>query len=274
MSGFTIFWLVAMTLVPGARSDSGTSRRELEQCLGLLQYVAGDYAAAVSEQGNILDRSEYDEQLSLLQQVESALARAGGAKASTTRGRARALHQAASKREAPVRFVPKVNQLHAEIVRVFGLELAPTTIPSLVTGRILYQQSCVECHAEDGSAETARAKTLDPPPSSFLSEASRLRLSPYHVYNIATFGVPGTAMASFEALDEVERWDLGYYVVSLRHAGIDLGDSFADTPELSLRDLARATDTDLEKLLLEHSPEARVRQIARWRRVLPLRLGD
>lgn len=275
MSGFHCCWFLAGVLLHSAAPvPEATARRDIERSLGLLQYIAGDYPAAVSEQGTVLDRGEYAEQLQLLRDVQEALSAAAGSEAAATRDLARALHDAASRREVPSRFVPQVNRLHAEIVRVFAIELAPTTIPSLVTGRILYRQSCAECHAEDGSADTPRARTLSPRPASFVVPEVRHRLSPYHVYNIATFGVPGTAMASFEALDAVERWDLAFYVTSLRHVAAALESEPLDVPELTLRDLARATDADLERLLAEQPPEVRAQQIARWRRALPLRLGD
>src|SRR5438093_1180979 len=44
--------------------DPGASR-QLQRALGMLQYIVGDYVAAVTEDGKILDRSEYQEQIAL-----------------------------------------------------------------------------------------------------------------------------------------------------------------------------------------------------------------
>ena len=41
-------------------------------------------------------------------------------------------------------------------------------------------------------------------------------LSPFKLCNVLYFCIPGTAMASFDALSEEERWYLALYLFSLR----------------------------------------------------------
>ena len=41
----------------------------------------------------------------------------------------------------------------------------------------LYKENCVECHGVDGSANTARAKELKPPPSNFRDPSVMAALS-------------------------------------------------------------------------------------------------
>ncbi|MGH7858830.1 MAG: c-type cytochrome, partial [Candidatus Binatia bacterium] len=67
--------------------------------------------------------------------------------------------------------------------------------------------------------------------------------APYVFYNAITFGIDGTAMASFrEAFDEQERWDLAFYLWRFV-APEDLPDP-ADI-SVSLRDLATRSSGDL-----------------------------
>jgi high-affinity iron transporter len=65
------------------------------------------------------------------------------------------------------------------------------------------------------------------------------------VYNALTFGVPGTAMASFDALSPADRWSLAFYVFRLGHEGQQAGPPAA----MPLADLAIRTDHELKEAL-------------------------
>src|SRR5262249_13439866 len=52
------------------------------------------------------------------------------------------------------------------------------------------------------------------------------------------FGIPGTAMMPFASLGDVDRWDLAFYILGLRH----LGQPAAHPPAYSLPELANRTD--------------------------------
>ena len=73
-----------------------------------------------------------------------------------------------------------------------------------------------------GRAETRTRSAREPlnpgrPASRTRSGSASSR--PYRVYNTLTFGVPGTAMASFEILSPADRWNLAFYVFRLGHEG-------------------------------------------------------
>jgi high-affinity iron transporter len=246
---------------------------ELERALGLLQYVSSDYAAAVSEAGKLVSPEEFDEQLELLQVIVAALAKQPDTRVRPLAAAARRLQADASKHVPPSQFKPRAQKLYGDMIRLFEVSLAPRTVPSLATGRILYRQNCVQCHGEDGRAETPHAKTLEPQPRNFLGPEAGERLSPYQVFNVLTFGVPGTAMASFETLEEAERWDLAFYVLSLRHSCLVPANGTA-IPSPTLADLARVTDLDLQRRLQELPASERDALIARWRHAPPTTLGE
>src|SRR5207253_9613122 len=123
----------------------------------------------------------------------------------------------------------------------FELRTVPSQTPSLEQARALYAQSCLPCHGAAGDARTTRAAQLDPPPASFREPARLAALSPYRVYNTLTFGVPGTAMASFESLSTTERWALAFYVLRLGHEGEPAPGPVA----VSLAEQATRTDAEI-----------------------------
>jgi high-affinity iron transporter len=82
---------------------------------------------------------------------------------------------------------------------------------------------------------------LDPPPARFTDPQRLHGLSPYRAYNALTFGVSGTAMASFESLPPADRWNLAFYVFRLGHQGEPRRGPMARP----LADLAGRTDSEL-----------------------------
>lgn len=118
----------------------------------------------------------------------------------------------------------------------------PQKLPSRVQGERLYQANCAVCHGVDGSADTPIAKTLSPPPVDFQQAESMNPLMPVRVFHSLTYGEAGTAMPSFKALPEDDRWALAFYVFTLRHR-CDEGFEGAD-----LKTLATTSDNDLAAL--------------------------
>jgi high-affinity iron transporter len=269
-------WL-ALLLAWALQAGTGTAppappaTRDLERGLGLLQYVASDYEAAVDSAGRVRSRDEHAEQLRLLDDVEAALRPALAGRA--LQAELQRLQRDVAAHRPPAEVVPRLRRLHDRLVQVFGIHLAPRVMPSLAAGRRLYEQSCAECHGADGRAATPRARTLQPPPADLLAPALAATLSPYQAFTVVSFGVPGTAMASFEALEESERWSLAFWVLALRHRDVPRS---AEPPilYLGLEELARATDADLARRLQHLPAPRRAGEIARLRSALPLPPGD
>jgi len=55
-----------------------------------------------------------------------------------------------------------------------------------------------------------------PPPANFTDPERMAGLSPFKAFNTASFGVEGTAMASFAAFNEEQRWQVAFYIMALR----------------------------------------------------------
>ncbi len=210
---------------PGLAGATAGQEPELHRALGLLQYVLGDYAVAVDAEGNILNEEEFLEQNQILDEVGNILAPTNPVDTPAKRARGAALRQdledlqdAVAERRPPAEVSTAVRRLRDDLVATYALRLAPSQPPNLPRGAELFQQGCAACHGSDGRARTALALTLSPPPLDFGTPRLSETLSPYQVFNVMTFGVPGTAMPSFESLTEDERWDLAFHVMSLRHS--------------------------------------------------------
>jgi high-affinity iron transporter len=127
----------------------------------------------------------------------------------------------------------------------FGLRTTPAERPSLERAQRLYGEGCAPCHGARGDANTDRARELDPHPASFRDPERLGGLAPYRVYNALTFGVPGTAMASFDSLSPSDRWSLAFYVFRLGHEG----EAARPPVAMPLADLAIRTDRELTDAL-------------------------
>jgi high-affinity iron transporter len=227
---------------------------DAQRLVALLDYVAADYGGAVQD-GRVVSADEYAEQAhfiadarqiahELLRSADDPLLRQVDAVAAHVAAKAPAEQVAAACRAAR----------EAAMVR-FALPTAPLSRPRLDRARSLYAQGCAACHGEAGDARTPAAARLDPAPADFTDAARLDGLSPFRAYNAVTFGVPGTAMPSYEGLGADERWDLAFYVFRLGHQKTPP----ARAPSLPLADLSTRSDAELRAALKgggEPSPEA------------------
>lgn len=249
MRGAALRWLagasVILTSAVAARSARAEQRPHDDDALELvhlLEYVASDYPAAVRD-GKVVNDAEYREQLAMLDRAARIVARLARATPSAVAFPARlgSVRDAAAGKEPSARVAGAAASLRAASIAAFRLDLAPHETPQLDRGKALYLANCAPCHGLRGRADTAVARDLNPPPVSFVDGTVAEALSPARVAAIVRFGIAGTAMASFPTLDEAQRWDLGFYVMTLRHTPR----SARRTPRFALAELALLRDGDL-----------------------------
>src|ERR1041385_8397917 len=95
----------------------------------------------------------------------------------------------------------------------------PKQLPTLASGHTLYAENCAQCRGATGRGDGPGASSMSPktpPPANFTDPERMAGLSPFKAFNTASFGVEGTAMASFAAFSEEQRWQVAFYVMSLR----------------------------------------------------------
>ena len=219
----------------GLVEGEDAQQAEVHRALGLIEYVIGDYPDAVGGDGEILESTEYEEQRAILAEVRDILAPDSKRTVTMLRGastvrqpddlmmlRNMASVQRLVSRHAPSpEVVDALRALWSEVVEVYDLRLAPPEPPSLARGVELFGQACAACHGNDGRGDTPVAQRLEPRPSDLLEARFDETLSPARVFNAVTFGIPGTAMPSFQSLGETERWDLAFYVLALRQTDME-----------------------------------------------------
>jgi high-affinity iron transporter len=236
----------ACARAPETPTPTATDGGDAQRMVALLDYVGGDYGRAV-EDGKVVSEFEYEEQLRFVADAHKMAAGLLG----PTRTPDERVRPAIDKVESLVRAKANAQEVtqacraaREDVVVRFGLRTTPTERPSLARAETLYVENCAACHGAKGDADTARARELDPSPASFKDRERLNGLAPFRVYNALTFGVPGTAMASFDALPASDRWSLAFYVFRLGHEG-DREESVA----VPLADLAIRTDEELAQAL-------------------------
>lgn len=99
----------------------------------------------------------------------------------------------------------------------------PPAQPSVSRGAALYGPNCASCHGDSGRGDTALARTLSPRPVNFHDAEFMRSRTPVSLYTSITKGVLGSGMLAFDGkLSEQERWDVLFYVWSLRTTDDDL----------------------------------------------------
>ncbi len=222
----------------GPAEDGGAAQR----LVLLIDYVGGDYRLAVKD-GSVLAEDEYAEQVRFTKETGEMARRLlpGAPPGDPLTAKLDEMESLVARKADPEAVARACHEAHDLAVARFGLETRPLQRPSLTRAQALYAESCSVCHGASGDADTERAKSLDPAPASFRNPERLRDLSPYRVYNALTFGLPGTAMASFDTLSPQERWDLAFYVFRLGHAGAaaegPIGAAIADLASRSDREL-------------------------------------
>jgi high-affinity iron transporter len=202
---------------------------------GLLQYLDGDYPAAVASH----DASELAEQSGFAQEAYDTAVTLGPEAQPLLEGLA-AIRTRIEKAEDPDGVSRDCRALALKAIELGHLEQSPRRPPDLKLGEQVWAKNCAACHGADGAANTAVAQALKPPPASFHDEKVMGPLTPYKAFNITAFGVKGTAMQPFPALSDDERWAVAFHLFTLRQPACT-----GELRRVTLEQLATLTDTQL-----------------------------
>ena len=190
----------------------------------LLDYIAVDYASAVSE-GRVADEFEYREMVEFSDVVARQIAALPDTKDNQALiRRSDQLRALIANKEPAERVGRFARALAASLLTAYPVPLAPSQAPDLVRARTLFAQNCASCHGAAGSAPPAAMQALDPPPIDFTDIDRARQRSAFGLYQVITQGLEGTSMASFASLSDEDRWALAFHAGSIAFEDVAKGE--------------------------------------------------
>ncbi len=226
---------------------------DIDRILSLIDYIGGDYSNAVKD-GEIANEFEYQEMLDFSSATVDLWEKTAEKREETADfSKKFVLLRSIIESKGPVSEVENLaGELKGRIISAYDMKPYPANMPDYENGKELYVSNCSSCHGLSGRPDDAFSKILNPPPTDFTDPDINLGLSPFKVYNTTTFGIQGTAMNSFEeVLDEKQKWDVAFYVLSLGYPDIPSG---GGTSRLTMENISHDVRR-LENLALASNAE-------------------
>ena len=192
-----------------------------KQLLALIDYIGGDYRNAV-QAGKIINQDEYQEMIEFSARSLELFDQLKAGEGRDSAGIEKELHAVAShiKEKSGEDVVPHlVQQMKDRLIATYKIVTHPKVLPNLEAAKAVYAQNCAECHGEIGRGDGPAAVKMqpkEPKPANFLDAELMNGLSAFKAFNTTSFGIQGTGMPNFSALGEEERWQVAFYVMSLR----------------------------------------------------------
>jgi high-affinity iron transporter len=250
---------------------------EAKRVVALIDYIGGDYRNAV-QGGKIVNPDEYQEMsefaarsLELFRQIQSAEGDKAGIQKELN---ALAAH---IKNKTGDDAVPELaQQIKDRLIKTYNIVTYPKALPNYPSARAIYLENCAQCHGDSGKGDGPGRESMNPktpPPANFTDAEFMAGLSPFKVYNTTTFGIDNTAMASFAALPDDQRWQLAFYVMALRFSAeaASTGEAWlkGKTPPAdltSIATLATSSDDELAGKIKKSLPGAPVNEVLAYLR--------
>ncbi|MGH7886662.1 MAG: c-type cytochrome, partial [Candidatus Binatia bacterium] len=190
---------------------------QAKKLIALLDYLGSDYKNAVRD-GQVLSKDEYEEMqefskrgLELFNQLKQI---DKGDKAGVESLVENLARQVGAKAE-PKLVAELAKSAKDKLLAAYKIVPYPRKLPSFATGKKLYDDNCAQCHGATGKGDGPGRASMNPKtplPANFTDPERIGGLSPFKAFNAASFGIEGTAMASFAALSEEQRWQVAFYV--------------------------------------------------------------
>ena len=249
-------------------ASTAYAENEARRLVALLDYLGSDYKNAVRD-GKIANQDEFAEMqefsrrtLELLKQLKEAdKADKAGIEPSL-----KSLANQIENKADPKAVAELANTAKQKLIATYNIVPYPKQLPTLASGQAIYLENCAQCHGEAGKGDGPSRATMNPKtpvPANFTDAEFMAGLSPFKAFNAVSFGVENTAMASFAALSEEERWQVAFYIFSLRFsadsakAGASLWQPKNVPGDLtSIATLATNADEELLEKLKPHTTQA------------------
>ena len=208
-------WLAAALALAASLASAATPAEQARTVVHLLDYVAVDYPEFVRD-GKVVDEAEYQEQREFAGRAIELLRQLPAPGQAAVVGQARTLLQRIEAKAPGAEVAVLANGVRSDVIRVYGLVVAPRQPPDLQRAASLFAGQCTACHGAQGRGDGAAARGMNPAPSDFHDQARMNVRSIYGLYNTITLGVGGTPMRAFGELSDADRWALAFFVSAMR----------------------------------------------------------
>jgi high-affinity iron transporter len=249
-----------LTLTSSAALAQDAPRR----LVALLDYLGGDYKNAV-QSGKVINQEEYREMKEFSLRSVDLARQLKPPEKGDIEPLVKKLANLIDQKQDEKAVGELARGIKEKLITDFGIVTHPRSLPSWQAGKMIFNQNCAQCHGETGKGDGPGRATMnpkEPPPSDFTDSNLMDGLSPFKAFNVASFGVEGTAMPNFSALTEEERWQAAFYILSLRFtaeeaergAGL-IRSTEIPTELLQVSTLSNVTDAALRDKLKTFSPK-------------------
>ncbi|WP_069660025.1 cytochrome c/FTR1 family iron permease [Arcticibacter eurypsychrophilus] len=259
---FTFFTALLLWVSSPSFAQTESNENEIRTLVTLLDYVAKDYAGAVTN-GKIINETEYLEITEFTKNciiLQNKIKQKVNKPAFSSLGNElRHLLKLVQNKASTESIAYLSRQIKEQILAMGLMKLSPKNWPSLKSGMVIYNKNCVSCHGTIGGGDGALAANLSPKPTNFQDNEAMSNLSPLQAYNIIKLGLDGTPMRSFNELSEAELWDVSFYLMSLRHKGTKTKKDFLKVPGIDR--VSRLTDKELNTYLTKQNFKISLAQV-------------
>ncbi len=188
---------------------------DVMRVLHMLDYIGVDYPEFVRD-GKVLDALEYEEQQNFAAAIIERLQTLPPQPAQADLlADAKALRAAIDRKASGSEIQRITGELAAAVGTAYPVPQAPRRPPDVAQAKALFDAQCTACHGTQGRGDGVLAAGQEPAPTNFHELARQQQRSVFGLYNVISNGVVDTAMPSFAALPETQRWALAFYVGQL-----------------------------------------------------------
>ena len=212
-------WLPILIFVFIASPAFG--QEQAKKLIALLDYLGSDYKNAVQD-GKVLNQDEYTEMQEFSKRIAELTAQLReldkGDKAGID-AEVKSLTAQVERKADPKVIADLAKGTKDKLLAAYQIVPYPRRLPALADGKKLYDDNCTQCHGATGKGDGPGRESMNPKtplPANFTDPERIGGLSPFKAFNTTSFGIEGTAMASFAALSEEQRWQVSFYVLTLR----------------------------------------------------------
>ena len=196
-------------------------QEQAKKLIALLDYLGSDYKNAVMD-GKVLSQDEYTEMQEFSKRISELSAQLKeldkGDKAGID-AEVKSLTAQVDQKADPKVIADLAKSIKDKLLAAYQIVPYPRRLPTLADGKKLYDDNCAQCHGATGKGDGPGRQSMNPKtplPANFTDPERIGGLSPFKAFNTTSFGIEGTAMASFAALSEEQRWQVSFYVLTLR----------------------------------------------------------